>query len=211
LVMKLINRLYGINFIISYDSSASIRKSNLGRQVDVFDEYSKVMYTINFKYDEVKRRNKYKTNMTNENVILDEVYDMADQIGYDKSQLPTYLYSSPTSTFEGPLRAFIGLLDGYNTMKVEQYIKEIVDPLLDDFLNSKSIVDPLVEILYRFKGKTNLKSCRRLAINYENSLRFIADNPTIEKTDSVINSYSNLLDKETDDSHYSCWSDFDEV
>jgi hypothetical protein len=213
LVKEMIKAVYGYDFIVSYDSTSSLKKAAMGRYVDVFDDKTKVVYQVNFRSANINKMNVFQKTKTNQEIILEEVLEMADFIKYDRKNIHKDIYQNEDddAPMHDNIKPFIQLLDNFNVNKLDAYNSKISIDLVNRVLKGDDIVNDLTDIIFRYKSMKSLPNSRKLAINYLNSLKFIMGKPTIDDVDCLVQNYIGTMDYEIDSRSCSIWDDFDAV
>lgn len=204
LMKELIDKVYNIQLEMSYDSAAAAKKVMLGRFIEMFNEDHTVS-KIELKYEDLDAKNVKHIHKTNRELLLSEVGDMADIIGFDKSKINEHVYTSCTSPFDDTIRPFIMLLDNYQQMKIDTYCQNVSKELVSNFLKTGDITKELFDVIYALNSFKSRNVCELMSYRYQKSLEFLSQNLNIEYVEGFMRTYIAITDTVVNQTKNPCW------
>ena len=199
LIKEIVKAKYGIEFLVSYDTSATAKKVMVGRFFEYFNEKDNSVIKVNLRYKELNKRIQYMSHKTNKTILMEEIYKMADLIKLDKNSISDKIYESEKGTFCQDIRPLITVIDNYEQMKIDNYLQTISKQIVKNYLKDDNhTLDEIYDVIFRLNHYSNSKECHRMAKRYLNTLNFLYADININKVTEYMNKYKFLMDHERD-------------
>ena len=199
LIKEIIKAKYGIEFLVSYDTSATAKKVMVGRFFEYFNEIDNSVIKINLRYKELNKRIQHMNHKSNKSILMEEIYKMADLINLDKNSISDKIYESEKGSFCQDIRPLVSVIDNYEQMKIDNYLQVISKQIVKEYLKDDShTLDQIYEVIFKLNHYGNSKECHRMAKRYLNTLNFLYADITIQKVDEYMTKYKFLMDHERD-------------